>query len=50
MYDGVLDEIVILNRALTEDEMQTLMNDGMDAALSVAPSDKLATLWASLKQ
>ncbi len=50
MYDGVLDEVVIFNRALTEDEMQAVMNDGVEAALSVDAGGKLATRWGSLKR
>lgn len=50
MYDGVLDELVILNRAISEDEMQTLMNEGTEAALAVEPSGKLATRWGELKR
>ncbi|MBT3267997.1 LamG domain-containing protein [Candidatus Poribacteria bacterium] len=50
MYDGVLDELAIFNRALTEDEMQALMNDGMEGALSVRPFGKLATQWAALRR
>jgi hypothetical protein len=50
MYDGILDELIIFNRALTEDEMQAVMNDGVEAALSVEPSGKLATRWGALKR
>jgi hypothetical protein len=50
MYEGILDELAILNRALTEAEMQSLMNDGMEGALSVRPSGKLAIRWGTLKR
>ena len=50
MYDGILDELVIFNRALTEDEMQAVMNDGVEGALSVEARGKLATRWGTLKR
>ena len=48
MLEGILDEIVIVNRALDEAEMKELMEEGFPTAVS--PSGKLATTWADLKQ
>jgi hypothetical protein len=47
MLDGILDEIVIINRALDEGEMAELMNNGPLAA--VESTGKLATRWGSVK-
>ncbi len=47
MLNGILDEIVIINRALDEAEMTSLMEDGALAAVSA--SGKLATQWSFLK-
>lgn len=48
MMSGVLDELVILNRALDETEVQQLM-EGILSALSVEPMGKLAVLWGAVK-
>ena len=47
MLNGILDEIVIINRALDEAEMASLMEDGAIAA--VEASGKLAAKWGFLK-
>jgi hypothetical protein len=41
-FDGLIDEVQIWSRALTEDELAVF--------LSVEPKDKLATCWGELKQ
>jgi len=46
---GVLDEIAIFDDALTEEEIQAIMNDGLSSVLAVSPSGKLATTWATIK-
>jgi hypothetical protein len=47
-HKGELDEVVIYNRALTEDEIAQLAATGSAAA--VEPTAKLATAWGALKQ
>lgn len=47
MLNGILDEIVIINRALDEAEMVDLMDNGAIAA--VEASGKLAAKWGFLK-
>lgn len=49
-YTGVMDEVAIFNRALSEEEVNSFMNSSLDKLLSVEPAGKLATTWAGLKQ
>ena len=48
MLAGGLDELIILNRALDEAEIKTLMG-GIVEALAVDSADKLSTTWAEIK-
>lgn len=45
---GVIDEIAIFNKALTESEIKDVMA-GLAIMLAVEPSGKLATTWSRLK-
>ena len=47
-FTGGIDEVVILSRALEQDEVQQLLN-GWDEAFAVEPEGKLATTWARVK-
>jgi len=47
-FTGAIDEIVILSRALEQEEIQQLLN-GWDEAFDVEPEGKLATTWARVK-
>jgi len=50
--NGLIDEVAIFNRALTADEVKTLMEKGLKKAIigeAVAPSGKLSTTWARIK-
>ena len=44
---GLVDEVAIYNRALTVDEINQDMDNGVFFAVS--PKDKLATTWGQLK-
>lgn len=44
---GLVDEVAIYNRALTVDEINQDMENGVYFAVS--PNDKLATTWGKLK-
>lgn len=46
---GSLDEVFLLRRALSADEIGALMDGGVEVFLSVEPNGKLATEWGSLK-
>ena len=48
--DGLIDEVGIFNVALTEADIQAIMNDGLSSMLAVSPKDKLTTTWADIKQ
>jgi len=45
--DGMVDDAIIFSRALSQDEIQALMNTNVSAA--VEPKGKLAVRWARLK-
>ena len=49
-YRGIIDDVAIFNVVLSEDEIQGIMDDGLDAAFDVSPTDKLTTTWATLKK
>lgn len=49
--EGVLDEAAIFDEALSEEEIQDIMNNGLQSSvLAVSPSGKLATAWGSIKK
>jgi len=41
-FDGIIDEVMIWSRALTEEELSGL--------LSVSPEDRLTTCWGYLRR
>ena len=50
--EGFVDEVAIFNRGLTEREVNSLMDQGLEKLLgfqAVDPHDKMATTWAGLK-
>lgn len=49
-WGGVLDEIAIFHRALSEAEIQDIMNRGYAESLGVEPSGRLPTVWGKLKK
>ena len=46
---GTIDEVAFFNVALTDDDINSLMKNGLGKAFSVEPSDKLATTWGGIK-
>ena len=52
-FVGIIDEVAIFKDVLTEDDLKTIMDNGLDNALGgvspVEPSNKLATIWGKLK-
>lgn len=49
-FSGVLDEIAIFNAALSEDDLTTIMEDGLQKALDVSPVGRLTTTWGKIKR
>ena len=47
-YDGTIDEVAIYNRALSDQEVETIMKSGVFA--SVTPSEKLSTTWGIIRR
>lgn len=48
-FDGIVDEFAIFNRALTEEEIKTLMSKGLRTLASVSSSGKLINIWGKIK-
>lgn len=52
-FVGIIDEVAIFKDVLTEEDIQTIMDVGLDGALGgvspIEPRDKLATTWGALK-
>lgn len=48
-FDGLIDDVLVYNRALNEDEIKQLAS-GVSPNLAVEPAGKLTTTWAYLKQ
>ena len=46
-FDGIMDDVAIWNRGLTQEEIAELISDGLPAA--VEPGGKLTTSWGALK-
>ena len=48
--NALIDEVVILDVALEEDDIQKLYDNGLYlAVLAVEPADKMTTTWANVK-
>ena len=46
---AIIDDVAIFNVALSDGDIETLMNDGLQKTASVDASGKLTTTWAALK-
>lgn len=46
---GTLDEVILLRRALSDDEIKNLMQVGTEGYLAVSATGKLPTQWGALK-
>lgn len=49
-WQGLFDEFIIFNTVLSEDDIKSVMNDGLESGLAVDPKAKLAVTWGSLKK
>jgi len=48
-FAGLMDDLNVWKRGLTEEEVNMIMNDGVEAFLAVEAQGKLATTWGKLK-
>lgn len=48
-FDGMLDEVLIIRRALSEEEVEAHFDGGLQGFLAVQPRGKLSTTWGNLK-
>jgi len=49
-FTGLMDDFCIYNEALSQDEIEVLMEDGPPEATAVSPKGKLAATWADIKK
>lgn len=49
-WGGILDELALFSRALTEEEVKSIMDNGLEGFLVVEPSGKLATTWGEIRE
>ena len=49
-FNGIIDEVAILNIALTVDEIEDVMTKGLAAVLAVDPMAKLTNTWGNIKE
>lgn len=49
-WQGMIDEFGIFNTVLSEDDINSVMNDGLEGGLAVDPKEKIAVTWGSLKK
>ena len=52
-FNGIIDEVAIFNVALEEEDIQTLMNNGLEESINpnaVNFSGKLVSTWAALRK
>ena len=47
---GIIDDVGLYNIALSEDEMNDIMKNGIENAASVEPVNKLTTTWDKIKR
>ncbi len=48
-WEGLFDEMLLFDVALEADDIQMLMDNGLEATLAVEPAGKLTTSWGELK-
>tara|TARA_B100000949_G_C13938716_1_gene307878 strand:- start:47 stop:532 length:486 start_codon:yes stop_codon:yes gene_type:complete len=47
--DGLIDDVGLFDVALNQNQLQTIMDEGLVNYLAVTPQGKLATTWAHIK-
>lgn len=48
-FTGILDEVAVFNAPLSADDLNHIMDQGLEEALSVSPKEKAATTWGRIK-
>ena len=48
-WEGLFDEMLLFDVALEEDDIKSLMDNGLEATLAVEPTDKLGIIWGEIK-
>jgi hypothetical protein len=49
ILDGFIDEVIMFNTALTENDVNAIMKNGLERANDVSSADKLTTSWGKAK-
>jgi hypothetical protein len=47
---GIVDEVALFSKALSEEDVKSIMEDGLKAATAVSPAGKLTITWGSIKE
>ena len=48
-WEGLFDEMLLFDVALAEEDIQSLMENGLEDTLAVEPAGKLTTNWGKIK-
>ncbi len=48
-FSGIVDDFVIFNTVLSENDLDTLMNQGLEQTADIEPAGKLTTTWSKIK-
>ena len=48
-FTGLMDDLNVWKRGLTQDEVKSIMNDGINVFLAVNAKGKLTTQWGRIK-
>ena len=49
-FRGILDEVAIIGAVLSEDDINSVMDNGFEGVAAVEATGKLTTTWANLKR
>lgn len=53
LFNGLIDEVAYFNEALSQEDIQLIMNEGLEEAINitaVSSAGKLTTTWASIRE
>ena len=48
-WKGMLDDMAVFKRALSEEEVVDIMDNGLGKGMAISPKDKLAITWSEIK-